>query len=30
MNGRRVMDDFTPAEAERFAAAVNRAIRAQR
>ena len=30
VNGRRVMDDFSPAEAERFAAAVNRAIRAQR
>jgi hypothetical protein len=28
-NGRRVMDDFAPAEAERFAAAVNRAIRAR-
>lgn len=30
VNGRRVMDDFSPAEAERFAAAVNRAIRHQR
>jgi len=30
VNGRRVMDDFSPAEAERFAAAVNDAIRRQR
>jgi hypothetical protein len=30
VNGRRVMDDFAPAEAERFAAAVNLAIRHQR
>ena len=30
VNGRHVMDDFSPAEAERFAAAVNRAIRRQR
>ena len=30
VNGRHVMDDFSPAEAERFAAAVNRAIRHQR
>ena len=30
VNGRQVMDDFSPAEAERFAAAVNRAIRRQR
>jgi hypothetical protein len=30
VNGRHVMDDFAPAEAERFAAAVNRAIRHQR
>jgi hypothetical protein len=30
MNGRQVMDDFSPAEAERFAAAVNRAIRERR
>src|SRR5215203_5690063 len=30
MNGRNVMDDFSPAEAERFAAAVNRALRGQR
>jgi hypothetical protein len=29
-NGRQVMDDFSPAEAERFAAAVNRALRGQR
>ena len=27
INGRDVMDDFSPAEASRFAAAVNRAIR---
>ena len=30
VNGRRIMDDFSPAEAERFAVAVNRAIRTQR
>jgi hypothetical protein len=30
LNGRNVMDDFSPAEAERFAAAVNRAIRGHR
>jgi hypothetical protein len=30
VNGRRVMDDFSPAEAERFATAVNDAIRRQR
>jgi photosystem II stability/assembly factor-like uncharacterized protein len=30
MNGRNVMEDFAPAEAERFAAAVRRAIRARR
>ena len=30
MNGRQVMEEFTPAEAERFAAAVNRALRGQR
>ena len=30
MNGRQVFDDFSPAEAERFAAAVNRALRGQR
>jgi hypothetical protein len=30
LNGRQVMDDFSPAEAERFAAAVNRALRGQR
>ena len=29
MNGRQVMDDFSPAEVERFAAAVNRALRGQ-
>ena len=30
MNGRQVMDDFAPAEVERFAAAINRALRARR
>jgi hypothetical protein len=30
VNGRRVMDDFSPAEAERFATAVNDAIRRAR
>jgi hypothetical protein len=30
INGRHVMDDFSPAEAERFAAAINRALRARR
>ena len=30
VNGRRVMDDFSPAEAERFAVAVNRVVRMQR
>jgi hypothetical protein len=30
LNGRNVMDDFSPAEAERFAAAVNRALRDRR
>jgi hypothetical protein len=30
VNGRHVMDDFSPAEAERFAAVLNRAIRARR
>jgi hypothetical protein len=30
VNGRRVMDDFSQTEAERFAAAVNRAIRSRR
>jgi hypothetical protein len=29
-NGRLVMDDFSPAEAERFAGAVNRVLRARR
>jgi hypothetical protein len=30
INGRRVMDEFVPAEAERFAAAVNRVLRTPR
>jgi hypothetical protein len=30
VNGRRVMDDFVPAESERFAAAVNRVLRTSR
>jgi hypothetical protein len=30
LNGRQVMNDFSPTEAERFAAAVNRALRGQR
>jgi hypothetical protein len=30
VNGRRVMDDFSPADAERFAAKVNQAIRNQK
>ena len=30
VNGRQVMDDFSPAEAERFAAVINAAIRRQR
>jgi hypothetical protein len=30
VNGHRVMDDFSPAEAQRFAAAVNDAIKRQR